>query len=66
MKTKIETNTFAAACYEQNTIEDLKSALERDRADAADCATWQLTDAEWRQQIQLALTQKIQDLGGQA
>ena len=50
----INENTFAAACYNDNTIEDLENAL-RGEADLTDCETWKLTPAEWREQIELAL-----------
>jgi len=52
---KIEDGTFAAACYEQNTIAELEIINARGFADQADCAEWSLTAAEWRQQIELAL-----------
>jgi len=58
---KIQENTFAAACYNDNSIEELVAALAMDEADAADCATWGITAAEWRAQIALALNAKIDD-----
>jgi len=47
-------NTFAAACYNDNTIADLEEALAGP-ADAADMAAWGLTEQEWRDQIATAL-----------
>ncbi len=58
---KISTNTFAAACYDQNSIADLRQALAGP-VDATDCATWGITADEWRQQIEAALAEKIADL----
>lgn len=52
----IKDNTFAAACYNQNTIEELKEGLSGP-ADQADMKAWGLTADEWRQQIQMAINQ---------
>ena len=59
--TRIESNTFAAACYDMNSIADLEHALTFDEADATDCATWNITPAQWREQIELALTSLRED-----
>lgn len=59
--TRIEENTFAAACYGQNTIADLEQAL-KDGPDAEDMRSWNLTADEWRKQIELALKAKKEDL----
>ena len=58
---RIEDGTFAAACYEQNTIAELEIISARGFADQADCAEWNLTATEWRQQIELALAAKRAD-----
>lgn len=58
--TKIETNTFAAACYDQNSIDELEEALAG-QADATDCENWGLTPEEWRAEIELALAAKRED-----
>lgn len=50
----IQDNTFAAACYNQNSIDDLVKALE-DGPDATDCKTWGITETEWKEQIKTAL-----------
>jgi hypothetical protein len=52
--TTIESNTFAEACFNQNSIEELEQAL-KDGPDATDMQTWGLTADEWREQIELAL-----------
>lgn len=57
---RIEDNTFAAACYSHNSIAELERALV-EAADPHDCAEWNLTAAEWRDQIELALTAKLAD-----
>lgn len=51
---KIESGSFAAACYDSNSIDDLKMALVGS-ADANDCAAWDITAIEWREQIELAI-----------
>lgn len=53
----IEENTFAAACFDQNTIAELEDALSG-RADVNDMKQWELTEIEWRGQIALALEAK--------
>ena len=52
----IPDNTFAAACYDGNTIEDLEDALVGD-ADETDMKAWDINSTQWREQIQLALTE---------
>lgn len=51
----IADNTFARACFEQNTIAELETALSGE-ADQYDCAEWNLTSDEWRAQIEAALS----------
>lgn len=55
---RIEDNTFAHACYDQNSIAELEAALAREAADKMDCETWGITPTEWREQIKLALAAK--------
>lgn len=50
----IELNSFAAACYDMNGVEDLKHSLELG-PDATDMREWGLTAEEWREQIELAI-----------
>ena len=52
----IKENTFAAACYDQNSIDELKSALAGD-VDVTDCKTWGISAIEWRSEIKLALSE---------
>lgn len=57
MQTEIKTNnvvSFAAACYDTNTIDELKSALQSP-ADETDCQQWGLTEDEWKNAVKLAL-----------
>ena len=56
----IESNTFAEACYDMNTIEELEDAL-KGAADETDMKTWGITADEWRDQIELALAEKRAD-----
>jgi len=53
----IAENTFAAACYDQNSIKELKNALIAP-ADATDMATWNLTEEEYFVNIKSALNAK--------
>jgi hypothetical protein len=58
MKLHLETNSFAAACYDQNTIEELVTCLSG-QVDRTDCDTWKLSDQEWRDAIADALMLRI-------
>ena len=49
----IQDNTFAAACYNDNSITELEQALI-DGPDATDMAEWGLSESEWREQIEQA------------
>lgn len=51
--TVIAENTFAA-CYNDCTIEELAVALVYP-ADETDMRTWGLTEAGWRERIQIAI-----------
>ncbi len=57
---KIESNTFSAACYDQNSIEELRAALKQRAADKTDCNTWKITPTQWRAEIQTALDALIE------
>ena len=57
----IKDNTFAAACYDSNSIEEIRAALAQSKADATDCREWGITPAEWREQLQQALEAKLAD-----
>jgi hypothetical protein len=56
----IRPNTFAAACYDQNSISELVAALAGE-PDQTDMKTWRLTALEWRAQIEMALAAKRED-----
>jgi len=56
----IATNTFAEACYDHCTIEELKYALKGE-ADASDMREWCITETEWREQIELAIEELKKD-----
>jgi hypothetical protein len=58
--TTINENTFAAACYEMNSIAELEAAIAGP-ADKIDMTTWGLTEQEWRDEIALALKAKRGD-----
>ena len=56
----IQDNTFAAACYNDNSIDELEQALI-DGPDETDMAGWGLSESEWREQIELALAEMRAD-----
>ena len=58
--THIAENTFAAACYDQNSAQELEAALVSG-PDANDMREWNLTADEWTAQIKLALAAKLED-----
>lgn len=57
----IKPNTFAAACYDQNTIAELEQALI-DGPDATDMANWGITAEEWTNEINSALVALRDDI----
>lgn len=54
MTAQITENTFAEACFNQNTIAELQAALANG-ADANDMKTWGLSESEWKENIELAI-----------
>lgn len=57
---RIADNTFAAACFNDCSIRDLEKALAGP-VDETDCKTWNLTPAEWRDEIETALAALRED-----
>jgi hypothetical protein len=45
---------FAEACYNQNSLNELKFSL-KGAADETDLLTWNLTEAEWRKALKIAI-----------
>ena len=56
----IELNTFAAACYDMNSIAELEQALI-DGPDSTDMKEWDLSEEEWREQVGQALAELKED-----
>lgn len=52
----IEQGTFAEACYNMNTVEELENALVCG-ADELDMKEWGLTESTWREQIKIAISE---------
>ncbi len=52
---KIESNSFAAACYDNNTIEQLQDMVAEAASVAADCHDWDITPEQRVEQIKLAI-----------
>lgn len=53
----IQDGTFAAACYNDNSIAELEDAL-LSPADKTDMAAWNLSESDYFAEIELALTAK--------
>lgn len=58
----INENTFAEACYNQNSVQQLVEGLTDD-ADQSDMIQWNLNEQQWRDQIKLALAEMLDDAG---
>ena len=56
----IESNTFAASCFNDNSYNELINALLLKKADETDCKNWNITPTEWRKSKAEALKQKIE------
>lgn len=56
----IQENTFAEACYNQNTIEELQAAF-KSPADETDMQEWGLTESEYFDEIKTAVLEKIEE-----
>ena len=50
----IQENTFAEACYNTNSIEELQTALTH-KSDETDMKVWGLSEREYFESIKLAL-----------
>ena len=53
----IELNTFAEACYNMNSIQELEEALNQG-PDQCDMDEWGISADEWKEQISAALAEK--------
>lgn len=51
---KIKAGSFAAACYEQNTLAELNAIVGK-QADREDMQSWRISSAEWTEQVELAI-----------
>lgn len=56
----IQENTFAEACYNQNTIEQLEDAL-KSPADETDMREWGLSESEYFDEIKTAIAELKED-----
>ena len=55
---KVELDGFSEACFDQNSEDELRSALNGD-ADETDCDNWGITPEQWRESIEAALAARI-------
>ncbi len=56
----VKLDGFAGACFDMNTIDDLREALYLNESGCADdCAAWNITENEWRASIKTALVASI-------
>ncbi|MCP4627389.1 MAG: hypothetical protein GY850_28335 [bacterium] len=52
--THLADDSFAAWCYDNLSLKEVRSAFERD-ADVDDCDLWGLTAMEWKAQVEMAI-----------
>ena len=52
--THLADDSFAAWCYDNLSLAEVRSAFERD-ADADECERWGLSALEWRLQVEMAI-----------
>lgn len=58
------TQAFADACYDMNTIAELQAALAGTDGGwnrTSDCEQWDLPEAQWRKAIQIALAELLEE-----
>lgn len=53
-------NTFSEACYDRNSLDELRQALTEE-PDATDMETWGIDADEWRRSIAAALLERLTD-----
>ena len=58
----VASGSFAEAAYNSNSLDEMIAALGQPDADKTDMQTWNLTAAEWREQIEIALRAKLAHL----
>ncbi|KAF0804944.1 hypothetical protein A6D6_02708 [Alcanivorax xiamenensis] len=58
----IKDNTFAAACYSQNSMQELLDAYTESEADTTDCEEWGISEQEWMDSIEAALGAKMREV----
>ena len=56
----IKSGTFAEACYDMNSISELKEMLNQE-ADSSDLKTWGITAEEWGANITFAIEELESD-----
>ena len=56
----IKSGTFAEACYDMNSISELK-VMYNNEADRTDMKNWNITADEWRENIALAIEERESD-----
>lgn len=54
----VDLDGFSEACYNDNSIDELRDALSRS-ADKTDCENWRISPTQWRGSIERALAAKI-------
>ena len=52
--THLADDSFAAWCYDNLSLTEVRSALERD-ADTDECGQWVITALEWKTQVEMAV-----------
>ena len=54
---RIPMGSFAEACFENNTVDDLEYLLSNGIADETDCREWDLTEGEYWWNIKVAINE---------
>ncbi|SFB80447.1 hypothetical protein SAMN05660443_0233 [Marinospirillum celere] len=57
----IEANTFAEACYNQNSLDELLEAYFDAEADQSDCESWGIDEQKWMDSIEKAMGEKMRE-----
>jgi hypothetical protein len=56
---RVELDGFAEACFNDNSIDELREALKQRSADKTDCENWGITPTQWRESIEAALAARL-------
>lgn len=55
---EVELEGFSEACFDQNSEEELREALNGN-ANRSDCDNWGISEQQWRESIEMALAARL-------